>query len=72
MLIFDKSVVAYAINNLNISSVELNVYDWNTPAIRCYEKVGFVLVPEKYTTINVNGEEWKSVNMIFKGSLSNQ
>lgn len=60
-------LVAYACNNLRIPSIELNVYDWNIPAIRCYEKAGFVFVPGKYTTINVKGNTWKSLNMTFKG-----
>lgn len=61
-----SKLVSYAIDQLKTSSIELNVYDWNIPAIKCYEKVGFVFVPEKYTTINVNGETWKSLNMVFK------
>lgn len=60
-------LVSFSIKNLRASSVELNVYDWNTPAIRCYEKVGFVIVPEKYTTITVKGNTWISLNMVFKG-----
>ena len=61
-----SSLVSYSINSLEISAIELNVYDWNTAAIKCYEKVGFVLVPEKYTTIDVKGATWKSLNMVFK------
>ena len=63
-----NKLVAYSINDLKIPSIELNVYDWNTSAIKCYEKVGFVLVPEKYSTIDVNGETWKSLNMVFKAA----
>lgn len=62
-----RELVSFSIQQLQIPSVELNVYDWNTGAIRCYEKVGFVLDPEKFTTMTVNGETWKSMNMVFKG-----
>lgn len=62
-----NQLVAYSINSLNTSSIELNVYDWNTAAIKCYEKAGFVINPEKYTTIEVKGNTWLSLNMVFKG-----
>lgn len=62
-----RELVSFSINQLQIPSVELNVYDWNTAAIRCYEKVGFVLDPERFTMMTVNGKPWKSMNMIFKG-----
>lgn len=45
------------------SLVELNVYDWNIGAIKCYEKAGFVVNPEKSKTITVNGNAWNSINM---------
>ena len=60
-------LVSFSINSLQMKSIELNVYDWNTAAIRCYEKVGFFLDPEKFTTIAVKGDLWKSMNMVFKG-----
>jgi len=45
------------------SLVELNVYDWNIGAIKCYEKAGFVVNPEKSKTITINGNAWNSINM---------
>lgn len=60
-------LVAFSMETLKASSVELNVYDWNTQAIKCYEQVGFVFNPEKFTTIEVQGKDWKSLNMVFKG-----
>lgn len=67
-----NALVSYAINELQVPTIELNVYDWNVQAIRCYEKVGFVFVPEKYTTIKVKGDTWKSLNMIFHGSCGHE
>jgi RimJ/RimL family protein N-acetyltransferase len=34
-------LVEFAFHILNMHSVSLRVYDYNKPAIRCYEKVGF-------------------------------
>jgi RimJ/RimL family protein N-acetyltransferase len=45
------------------SLVELNVYDWNIGAIKCYEKAGFVVNSEKSKTITVKGNVWNSINM---------
>jgi len=50
-------------NEFNYSLVELNVYDWNIGAIKCYKKAGFVVNPKKSKTITVNDNVWKSINM---------
>lgn len=62
-----SQLLTYSIDRLKMQEIELNVYDWNTSAIRCYEKVGFKLVPGKYTTIDVQDKTWKSLNMVWKG-----
>jgi RimJ/RimL family protein N-acetyltransferase len=47
---------------------ELNVFDWNVSAIKCYEKAGFVINPNKTKKRDVNGETWTALNMtIDKG-----
>lgn len=48
---------------LDKEKVELNVYDWNINAIKCYEKAGFVLNPQKTFQSEVNGSTWTAVNM---------
>lgn len=48
-----------------IKLIELNVYQHNKSAIRCYEKCGFKINPEISKEIDVNGKVWKSVNMIY-------
>ena len=48
---------------LDKENVELNVYDWNTNAIKCYEKVGFAVNPNKRFESEVNGSVWTAINM---------
>lgn len=43
--------------------LELNVYDFNTPAIRTYEKVGFVREGVRRQSAPVCGERWNTVIM---------
>ena len=45
--------------------IELNVYDWNVSAIKCYEKVGFSINKDKINHIEVKGKIWNSLNMII-------
>jgi RimJ/RimL family protein N-acetyltransferase len=49
----------------NYSLAELNVYDWNIEAIKCYEKSGFKINKDKTKTILVDGKPWTSLNMII-------
>lgn len=48
------------------NTVELNVFDWNESAIKCYEKVGFKFNREKSKEVTVNGKIWISVNMYIE------
>lgn len=41
-----NKVVEYAFEELELQSINLGVFDYNTGAIRCYEKVGFKKVGE--------------------------
>ena len=50
----------------NSNVVELNVFDWNEGAIRCYEKVGFQFNREKQKEIFVGNKKWISINMRIK------
>jgi len=45
--------------------VELNVYDWNTSAIKCYQKAGFKINEDKKKTIALNRKIWTSINMVI-------
>lgn len=47
----------------DILRVELNVYDFNTAAIRCYEQCGFR--PDETDTINPsNWNHWRGIRMV--------
>jgi RimJ/RimL family protein N-acetyltransferase len=52
-----------AFTEFQVTKVDLNVFDWNTGAMKCYEKCGFDINPEKTLTRHVNGQTWKGVNM---------
>ena len=58
-------LVQYALTNLNASTIELNVFDWNTSAIRCYEKTGFKINEAKSATFKVGDKEWLALNMMI-------
>ena len=54
--------VAFAIPE--VKQARLNVFAWNTPAIRCYQRLGFVMSVESAKTVSVAGETWQSVGMV--------
>lgn len=54
-----------AFGELGQSIVQLNVFDWNLAAIRCYEKVGFEINPDKKLERMVNGKTCIALNMIL-------
>lgn len=58
-----KLLLDKAFKELNKQKAELNVFDWNIGAIKCYEKVGFKTNQDKTSTSIVNGENWKAINM---------
>jgi RimJ/RimL family protein N-acetyltransferase len=61
-----QELLQYAFLKLNASAVELNVFDWNTAGIRCYEKCGFVLNRQKKKSFQVGNKTWIALNMIIK------
>ena len=46
-------------------NIELNVFDFNVGAIKCYEKVGFSTNPDKKMIREVDGETWMALNMVL-------
>ncbi len=58
-----RQLIKFSFEHPTITMVELNVYDWNKAAIRCYEKVGFIINPNKKHVHEINGETWTAVNM---------
>lgn len=58
-----KLLMDYAFANLHKDLIELNVFDWNHGAIKCYEKVGFTINPEKKLLRHVRDQTWTAINM---------
>lgn len=49
-----------------VTEVDLNVFEFNKAAIRCYQKIGFQINPKISTHVLVNGKTWHCLNMILK------
>ena len=58
----------FTFTHLDRTAVELNVFDWNIAAIKCYEAVGFVINPEKKIERKVKDKTWTALNMTFNKS----
>ena len=58
-----QQLLHYSFNELNAAMVELNVFDWNINAIKCYENCGFQKNPLKTQTFKTNNETWIAFNM---------
>lgn len=52
-----------AYDEFGANTVELNVYEDNTAAIKCYEKAGFKIQQGEAKTTTVNGQTWASLKM---------
>ena len=65
-----REMVDLLFQDQNINKVDLNVFDWNKAAIRCYEKVGFKIVHENTDEMSVNGKVWTRLNMVLKREKS--
>lgn len=64
---FGKLIVNKMLEKLfverNFQHADLNVFDWNKVAIKCYERVGFVINPDIKYNHNTNGDIWTAINM---------
>ena len=49
----------------DFEAADLNVFDWNKSAIRCYEQVGFAINPAIVKCQMSNGEPWTALNMVI-------
>lgn len=47
----------------NLKKVDLNVFDWNKGAIKCYENVGFEIKHDKTTLMKAGNKTWIRLNM---------
>ena len=46
-----------------VEEASLNVYDWNTVAVKCYEKAGFTVHEGNTTLLKVKDQVWTTLNM---------
>lgn len=58
-----KELLNIAFNKPGIEEVSLNVFDWNIPAIKCYEKAGFCINEGKTLSRHVKDQTWLALNM---------
>ena len=49
--------------DLNVNEVDLNVFDWNKGAIKCYQNAGFIIDTKTHKKQTVKGEVWTCLNM---------
>jgi len=61
-----RLLLDFSFTNFDIQMVELNVFDWNTAAIKCYEKVGFTINPGKTIERKLNDKTWIAINMTIE------
>ena len=58
-----KRVLEVAFDDLRLHRVALGVYDFNAPAIRCYEKVGFLREGTQRDAARVGDNWWSLLTM---------
>jgi RimJ/RimL family protein N-acetyltransferase len=58
-----NELLTVSFGKLKAVKTELYVYDWNTGAIKSYERAGFNVNPEKQMLTEINGTTWKALNM---------
>ncbi|MGE6352643.1 GNAT family N-acetyltransferase [Flavobacterium sp. NPDC079362] len=56
-------LLEFILENSKQRNVELNVFDFNTSAIKCYEKIGFVINRDKKFVREMDSETWTALNM---------
>jgi len=60
------NVTKFAMSELNLKSIKLNVYKYNRRAIKVYKKCGFKLIQTLKKNHLYNGKYWDTLIMEFK------
>lgn len=60
-----NEIIDYSKNILNLKKLNLKVYDFNEPAIRCYNKIGFIETQIESIEIKDFNEIWKCISMEY-------
>lgn len=58
-----KLLLEYGFNTLDQRLIELNVFEWNTAAIKCYEKTGLKKNNKPTLEFEWHGQKWIAFNM---------
>ncbi len=56
-------LIEYAFITLKKEHIILNVFTWNTAAIKCYENAGFAKTSKPIKYVKAGKEEWESMEM---------
>lgn len=62
-------LTGWCFTNPGVQEVDLNVYDFNTPAIKNYESCGFRITGTNEISTPVNGDHWFSYRMFITREL---
>lgn len=66
-----RQLLAIGFQEADKNFAELNVFDWNQSAIRCYEKVGFATHLDNAFESQINGQVWRGINMrVYRHKVS--
>ncbi|MYL30182.1 GNAT family N-acetyltransferase [Halobacillus halophilus] len=63
-----REIITYAFDELELKTVTLGVFPFNTPAIQVYEKAGFSLKEPGRTKEITGGDRWNTLEMILHKS----
>ena len=58
-----KAVIKIGFEDLKLHRISLGVYDFNTSAIRCYQKAGFTIEGTTRDVLNYKGSWWSLIEM---------
>ena len=67
-----NALIQFVFNNLDKKKIELNVFEWNIEAIKCYERVGFKINPDKILERKIKEQTWMALNMILDNEAWNK
>jgi RimJ/RimL family protein N-acetyltransferase len=61
-----KALLKLGFEQLGLRRISLGVYDFNSPAIRCYQRCGFHHIGTLRHVVRYEGEYWSSVEMSIR------
>jgi len=61
-----KALLRFGFDELGLQRISLGVYDFNAPAIRCYQRCGFQHIGTLRHVVRYGNEYWSSVEMCLE------